>query len=282
MRRGHGKCNEAEQAQRCEIALVLDQGRELPQQQARERIISPMDGPRNADDAERNRNEDGTFRKPRALHWECLRTVSRVSGSRTNNEEQLPGKGIEVPPLIVRIAVRLPTEVQRQKINYRGEDEWKRQAALQQQQHHGKYAQQDHVDRQDVEELGLILQQENLDDCDLGFVDEIIDPKVLAIGLILEVEGCVTYLRGKDHKYEDMCDVELPNAAIDLSGRRDASLPLQSPSVNCGGGVAGDKDEDFGGIGKCNRMQRYIRQDIIWNVVDEDEKQRQTPEEVEP
>src|SRR5262245_34276292 len=129
MRRGHGKCNEADQAQRCEIAFVLDQGRKLLQQQARERIISSMDGPRNADDAERNRNEDGKFRKPRALHWECPRTVSRVSGSRTNNEEQLPGEGIEVPPLIVGIAVRLPTEVQRQKINCRGEDEWKRQAA---------------------------------------------------------------------------------------------------------------------------------------------------------
>jgi len=29
-------------------------------------------------------------------------------------------------------------------------------------------------------------------------------------------------------------------------------------------------------------MQRYIRQDIIWNVVDEDEKERQTAKEVEP
>src|SRR4029453_17587928 len=85
-----------------------------------------------------------------------------------------------------------------------------------------------------------------------------------------------------DHEYEDVCDVELPNPAIDLSGRRDASLPLQSSSVNCGGGGAGNKDESPGGIGKCNRMQRYIRQDIIWNMVDEDEKQRQTPEEVEP
>src|SRR5215471_14925813 len=282
MRRGHGKCNEADQAQRREIAFVLDQGRKLPQQQARERIVSSMDGPRNADDADRNRNEDGKFRKPQALYREYPRTVSGVSGSRTNNKEQLPGKRVEVPPLIVGIAVRLPTEVQRQKINYPGEDEWKRQAALQQQHHHGKYAQQDHVDREDVEELGLILQQENLDDCDLGLVDEIIDPKVLAIGLILEVEGCVTYLRGKDHEYENVCDIELPNPAIDLSGRGDASLPLQSSSVNCGRGVAGNKDEDLGGIGKCNRMQRYIREDVIWNVVDEDEEQRQTPEEVEP
>src|SRR6516162_8514806 len=111
--------------------------------------------------------------------------VSGISSSRANYEEELPSEGVEVPSLIDGIGVRLPTEVQRQEIECPGEDEWKRQAALQQQQHHGKHPQQDHVDRQDVEELGLILQQENLDDRDLGFVDEIIDPKVLAIGLIL-------------------------------------------------------------------------------------------------
>src|SRR5262249_2104350 len=52
-----------------------------------------------------------------------------------------------------------------------------------------------------------------------GFVDKIIDPKVLAIGLILEVEGCVAYLRGKDHEYEDVRDIELPNPAIERSRR---------------------------------------------------------------
>src|SRR5262249_24943020 len=111
------------------------QGRELPQQQARERIISPMDGPRNANDRDRNRNDDGKFRKPRGLRREYPATVSRISGSRANNEEELPGEGVEEPALIVGIAVRLPTEVERQKIDCPGEDEWKQQAALQQQQH---------------------------------------------------------------------------------------------------------------------------------------------------
>src|SRR5262245_25298973 len=100
-----------------------------------------MDGPRNADDADCNRNSDGKFRKPRALYREYPTTVSRISGGRANNEEQLPGEGIEVPALIVGIAVRLPTKVQRQEIDCPGEDEGKWQAALQQQQHHGKHAQ---------------------------------------------------------------------------------------------------------------------------------------------
>jgi hypothetical protein len=58
-------------------------------------------------------------------------------------------------------------------------------------------------------------------------------------------------------------------------------MPLQSPSINCGCGVPRDKDKNLGSVGKCDRMQRYIRQDIIWNVVDENEKKRQTAKKVE-
>jgi hypothetical protein len=58
-------------------------------------------------------------------------------------------------------------------------------------------------------------------------------------------------------------------------------MSLKSPSINCGRGVTRDKDKDLGSVGKCDRMQRYIRQDIIWNVVDEDEKERQTAKKVE-
>ena len=126
----------------------------------------------------------------------------------------------------------------------------------------------------------MILQQKNLDDRDLRFVDKIIDPKILAIGL-MKAEGCVTHLRGKDHEYEDVSDVELPNPATDLARCGDSSMSLQSPSINCGRGVTRDKDKDLGSVGKCDRMQRYIRQDIIWNVVDEDEKERQTAKKVE-
>src|SRR6516225_7643509 len=240
-----------------------------------------MDGPRDADDADRNRNGDGKFQEPRALPREHPMTVLGISGSRANDEKELPGKGIEVPRLIVRIAVRPPTEAQCQEIERAGEDQWQRQAPLQQQQHHGKHPQQNHVDRQDVEELRLILQQKDLDDRDLRFVDKIIDPKILAIGL-MEAEGCVTHLRGKNHEYEDVCDIELPNPATDLARCGDSSMSLQSPSINRGRGVTRDKDKDLSSVGKCDRMQRYIRQDIIWNVVDENEKERQTAKEVEP
>jgi hypothetical protein len=81
--------------------------------------------------------------------------------------------------------VRLPAEPPRQQIDGPGDDERQQERAPQQKQDHGKDAQEDHVERQDVEELRLILQQQRLDDRDLRLVDEIVDAKILAVGLVL-------------------------------------------------------------------------------------------------
>jgi hypothetical protein len=67
---------------------------------------------------------------------------------------------IEVPGFIIGIAVRLPTEMQRQKIDYPGDHHWQRQMAPQEQEHQREDAQQDYVERQDIEVLGLILPQQ--------------------------------------------------------------------------------------------------------------------------
>ena len=146
--------------------------------------------------------------------------------------------------------MRLPTEMQRQKIDYPGDHHWQRQMAPQEQQHRREDAQQDYVERQDIEVLGLILERQRLDDRDIGLVDKIIDAEILVIVLMLHVEGCVKYQRRKDHKQEDVCDVELPNPAIDLGRGDNGTLPLQSLPVNHSGGVAGNEDEHLGGVAK--------------------------------
>src|SRR5262249_60666967 len=99
---------------------------------------------------------------------------------------------------------------------------------------------------------------------------------------MLHVEGCVKYQRSKDHKQEDVCDVEVPNPAIDLGRGDDGTSPLQSLSVNYGGGVARNEDEHLGGGAKRERLQRQIRGDGIRNEVDEDENQRQTAKQIKP
>lgn len=121
-------------------------------------------------------------------------------------------------------------------------------------------------------EAGLILQQENIDDCDMRLVEKAVDPEVFTVGLVLNLEDCERYLGRKEHEYEDMRDLEVPNAAIYLCRGDQRPLVLQNLSVDDSRGISRDEDEDFRGVGKCDRVHRYIRQDVIRNVVDEDEK----------
>src|SRR5919201_5969931 len=124
-----------------------------------------------------------------------LTAVWSVAGGRADHEQELPGQRIEVPGFTIRIAVRLPTEMQRQKIDYPGDHHWQRKMASQKQEHQREDAQQHYVERQDIEVLRLILQQQRLDDRDIGLIGKIIDAEVFVIVLMLHVEGCVKYQR---------------------------------------------------------------------------------------
>ncbi len=216
------------------------------------------------------------------MQWQRLAAVARVSGGRADHEEKLPGERVEVPGLIVGIAVRLPAEPPRHQIDGRGDDERQRQRAPHQQQHEGEDAQENHVDRQDIEELRLILQQQRFDDRDLRLVDEVVDAKILAVGLVLHRQRRVTDRRREENECEDVRDVELPRPAIDVAGGGDWPLPLERLSIDGRRGIAGYEDEDLRRVGECDRVQRDIRQDVIRNMVDENEQERQTAKEVKP
>src|SRR5206468_11113219 len=96
------------------------------------------------------------------------------------------------------------------------------------------------------------------------------------VGLTVDFEGRVRYLGRKDHKDQDVRRIELPNSTIYLRCSNEPPLSPQSLSIKYGGSVTRNEDEDFSGIRKCERMQSSVRQDIIRNVVDEDEEERQT------
>lgn len=53
-------------------------------------------------------------------------------------KQELPGQRIEVLGFIIGIAIRLPTEMQRQKIDHPGDHHWQRQMAPQEQEHQCK------------------------------------------------------------------------------------------------------------------------------------------------
>src|SRR5262249_27473019 len=206
--------------------------------------------------------------------------VGGVSGGRANDEQELPGEGVEVPGLTVGVAVRLPAEPPRQQIDGPGDDERQQERAPQQKQDHGKDAQEDHVERQDVEELRLILQQQAFDDRTLRLVDEIVEPKTLAVGLVLHHQRRVADRRRKQNKCEDVSHIELPHPVIDVARRGDWPLPLERLSIDGRGGVAGYENEDLRRVGERDRVQRHIRQDVVRDVVDENEKERQTAKEI--
>src|SRR5262249_8206987 len=201
-----------------------------------------------------NRDGDGKFRQPRAAERQQLAAVWRISGGGADHEQELPSERVEVPSVVVGIALRLPTEAPRQEIEHARKNQREWQAAPQKQQQQGKHAQKDHVDRQDVEELGLVLQQEKLDDRDLRLVDEIVDAEVLSIVLVLQPQHRVTDACGQRHECQNVCDVELPHPVVDPTGGGDASLPLESLAVDRRSDVAGNEDEYLGGVGECDRV----------------------------
>src|SRR5258707_13645541 len=165
------------------------------------------------------------------MQWQRLAAVARVSGGRADHEEKLPGERVEVPGLIGGMVVRWPAEPPRHQIDGRGDDERQRQRAPHQQQHEGEDAQENHVDRQDIEELRLILQQQRFDDRDLRLVDEVVDDKILAVGLVLYSHRRVTDRRREEKEFEDVRDVKLPCPAIKWGSGGDWPLPLLCLSI---------------------------------------------------
>ena len=79
-----------------------------------------------------------------------------------------------------------------------------------------------------------------------------------------------------------MRDIDLPDPAQDARGRDHEAGLQHRAAVDEGGGVAGDEDEDFGGVGKAVIADGEPGQDVGRQMVDEDQPQRQPAKQVEP
>ena len=79
-----------------------------------------------------------------------------------------------------------------------------------------------------------------------------------------------------------MRHVDLPRAFPD-AGRRDDEAALQhGAAVDEGRGVAGDEDEDLGGVAEAVIADGEPGDDVVRNVVEEDQPERQPAEQIEP
>ena len=79
-----------------------------------------------------------------------------------------------------------------------------------------------------------------------------------------------------------MRDVDLPDPAHDARGRHHEAGLQHRTAVDEGGGVSGDEDEDFGGVGKSVIADGEPGQDVGRQMIDEDQPQRHPAKQVEP
>ena len=85
-----------------------------------------------------------------------------------------------------------------------------------------------------------------------------------------------------DREQEHMRDIDLPGALEQAGGGDDEAMLLHGAAVDEGRGIAGDEDEDFGGVGKAVIADGDPAHRIRRNVVEEDEPEGQPAEQVEP
>ena len=78
-----------------------------------------------------------------------------------------------------------------------------------------------------------------------------------------------------------MRQVELADAARDLDEAGPPALPVEDTGVGEKRGISGQGDEHLGGVGKAEVLHRHVLQGVLFDMVDEDEQQRQATKEID-
>ena len=78
-----------------------------------------------------------------------------------------------------------------------------------------------------------------------------------------------------------MGDVKLPRSPQNLRRCIECALRMERATVDKGGGIPSDEDEDFRRIIELECLQREIAEDVLWNVIDKDEDQSEAAKKVE-
>ncbi len=128
---------------------------------------------------------------------------------------------------------------------------------------------------------GTEAQQQRLHDGDVGLLEEIEDAHFLAVERVLEARRDVGDFGEEDREQEDMRDIDLPDPAQDARRRNHEADLQHRAAVDEGRRIAGDEDEDFGGVGKAVVADGEPGQNVGRQMIDEDQPQREPAEQVE-
>ena len=85
-----------------------------------------------------------------------------------------------------------------------------------------------------------------------------------------------------DREQEHVRDVDLPGALEHAGAGDDEAVLAHGAAIDEGRGVAGDEDEDFGGVGKAVIADGDPAHRIGRNVVEEDQPEREAAKQIKP
>ncbi len=197
------------------------------------------------------------------------------------HEQQLPGQRVEEPDAI-RISGQGPVEMPGQHIDQRRQRQRDVGLPLHQPQDQRQEQHQHDIERQHIHVDGAKSQQQRLDDGHVRLLEKIHDAHLFAVERVLETGGDVGNLGQEDREQEHMRDIDLPDPPQDPRGRdHDADLQHRA-AIDERRGVAGDEDEDLGGVGKSVIADREPGQDVRRQMIDEDQPEREPAKQIEP
>ena len=115
-----------------------------------------------------------------------------------------------------------------------------------------------------------------------GLLEEIERVHFFGVERIVEARRDIGDLGHVDREQEDVRDVDLPGALQDARARDDEAALAHGAAIDEGRGVAGDEDEDFGGVAEAVVADGEPGDDVVRNVIEEDQPERQPAKQVEP
>src|SRR5262249_46658069 len=137
-------------------------------------------------------------------------------------------------------------------------------------------------ERQHVEVDRAEFQENRLENRLIGVLTQAQQLHFLDQAVRVSGDGDIGDLCREGDEQQDVRDIELPDAAVDAHRGLGPAFAHHHPTVGDYRRVARDEDEDFGGIAEPVIAHGDPADDVVGNVVEIDEPQRQPAEQVEP
>ena len=196
-------------------------------------------------------------------------------------EQHLPGERIEVPGAD-RVGRQIPSGLPRHQPQHDRGHHGPVGLAQHQPQHRREQPHQHDVERQHVEIDRLEFQEQSLPQRFGRIVDQADDVELVDQFGIAEAQRQIADRGDIDHEQDDVGDIELPDALGQPRGADDEAAFQHHPGIDEGGGIAGNENEQVGGVAEPVIAGGDPVHDVVGDVVQVDRPVRDPAKQVEP